>query len=118
MTAVEREILSRFFPPLVLDALSHQWIAAAKYPLPWCEGEGEMTSFLNRTDRIKTWTFFTYRNEFSIGIYPSGLGGERALGLHGPWSQRFQGLITMIGAYDVLEARRDTSNGNCVHAHT
>ena len=122
MTEIEREILRRFFPEQLLDALDSRWGSAFWYGEP--EGSVAHTSSLVWAKPIpanaRLWNFSRGDTEFFIYIwFWIGLTWVRNIEFHGPWDQRFQGLITLVGARDVLEARRDTTSGRyCVHAHT
>lgn len=117
MTDIEREILRRFFPDPLLDALDSRWAKSFWYGEP----EGAIADRSSDVSAdAKIWQFTLEETEFYIRVWFRIEGAwVKDIEFHGPWDQRFQGLITLMGARDVLLSRRDTKTGRlCVHAHT
>ena len=136
MTDIEAEILLRFLSPEAIETLRRppkpeppsDVIALAERP-------GERWDLLYSGpyhDRILTaqtlsdasrllWENTVWgAAEFTFylcAITNSALG-KQALMFHGPREQRIAGLITLLGATDVLLARKSNDSHQCVHAKT
>ena len=121
MTEIEREVLRRFLPDPFLDFLQTEWGSTKIW---WSDSESRVLD----TKSDPSWktstrvTFFEGREtEFNVYRYERltlTSIWESVVRFHGPWDQRFQGLITLFGAEDVIYARRDKGTERCVHAPT
>ena len=136
MTNIEAEILARFQSPEAVEAF--RGLPKSKPPgdvIALVERPGERWDLLYSGpyhDRILTaqtlsdasrllWENTTWGSiEFTFYLYAitdSALG-KQALMFHGPREQRIAGLITLLGATDVLLARKSNDSHQCVHAKT